>query len=101
MPDETLKLQDQLKKEAGEVYQFISKPVYNIDDMDDRAFMRDHRMEGVYVLGCKAMVDVDRPGRVYVNGADAGEPIVSWRMQLGVKGAALYPGLRSELHGTL
>lgn len=77
MPDETLKLQDQLKKEAGEVYQFISKPVYNIDDMDDRAFMRDHRMEGVYVLGCKAMVDVDRPGRVYVNGADAGEPIVS------------------------
>lgn len=77
MPDETLKLQDQLLKETGGIYRFMDKPLYNIDDMDDRAFMRDHRMEGVYVVACAEMVDETRPGTVYVNDMDAGAPIVS------------------------
>ncbi len=77
MPDETLKLQDELRKKAGGMYQFISKPVYNIDDMDNAAFMLDHEMEGVYVLGCAADVDPDHPGKVYVDEVDAGAPVLS------------------------
>lgn len=77
MPDETLKLKEQQRKEAGGVYQFITNPVYNIDDMDDGTFMADHRMEGVYVMGCKVMVDAERLGKVYVDDVDAGEPVVT------------------------
>lgn len=79
MPDETLKMQDGLQGRAAAegFFLFSRKPVYNIDDMDDGLFMRDHRMEGIFPLGCVETIDVSRPGTVFVDGQNAGVPVIS------------------------
>ena len=79
MPDETIALkakavlQDQ---DPASYYIFNNKPVYNIDNMDNPAYMNDHRMEGVYSLMCKASIDPAVPGIVLINGMKAGEAII-------------------------
>lgn len=76
MPDETLKMQEKMGRRAEGVFQFTRQPYYNIDDMDDGAFMRDHRMEGIFPIGCTENIDPCSPGKVLVDGQDAGAPIV-------------------------
>ena len=45
MPDNTIEMKENLwaqHDDASQVFHFIQKPVYNIDDMDDAMFMKDH-----------------------------------------------------------
>lgn len=75
--DETLQLQDMLKTRMMGDFLFIRDPRYNIDDMDDAMFMRDHRMQGIFPLGCIKEIDPAHPGIVRVDGQDAGAPVLS------------------------
>ena len=80
MPDNTLEMKESFfsrNDEASRLYHFIQKPVYNIDDMDDAMFMKDHRMEGVFVIACRASIDPAWPGDVIVNGKKTAEGIIS------------------------
>ena len=50
MPDETIALKAKAilgNQDPSDIYVFNSKPYYNIDNMDNPAYMNDHRMEGV------------------------------------------------------
>ncbi len=77
MPDETINIMGDLFNSGKKsTYALMSAPVYNIDCMDGPAYMGDHRMEGVYVIICNEKVDEAHPGTVYVDGQDAGAPVV-------------------------
>ncbi len=79
--DETTKLQNEAAATAptlnvGDIFHFIQNPVYNIDDVDHSLYMRDHRMEGVYVIFCEKAIDEDFPGQFFVDGSFAGEAMI-------------------------
>ena len=79
MPDETIALKGKALEAGGgpsEGYVFMNRPVYNIDDMDNAAFMGDHRMEGVFTVMAQQEVAPDQPGQVYVDGEYSGEGII-------------------------
>ncbi len=58
----------------------LSEPVYNIDDVDGKSYMMDHRMSGCLGLVCFRPLAEDAGGRCYVNGEDAGAPVVGGGM---------------------
>jgi len=76
--DETAALLGQAKR--GEVnraeFMMINEPVFNIDDMEGRCYMGNHRMSGCYAVICKADLAEEPNGRYYVNGVYAGTPII-------------------------
>lgn len=79
MPDETIALKGKALEAGGgpsEGYVFMNRPVYNIDDMDNAAFMGDHRMEGVFTVMAQQEVAPDQPGQVCVDGEYSGEGII-------------------------
>ncbi len=91
MPDDTINiLEDQFKGDGKSPFVLWNAPVYNIDDMDNAAFMQDHRMEGVYVILYQGALDPQHPGTVFVDGQDAGAPILS----TGAFGGATMIGFR-------
>ena len=89
--DETARLlQESARKEMGEQdITLTGEPVYNIDDIDGRAYMGDHRMSGCYTLGCRKPINENAGGRYYVNGEYAGEPIIG-RPIFGRRDIALF-----------
>lgn len=76
--DETAKLlQETHRVNPAEADLFLSSaPVYNIDDVDGKAFMTDHQMSGCYSLECRKQIDPAHPGQYYINGQPAGHPII-------------------------
>lgn len=80
MPDETIALKGKALEStdnASSDYVFMNRPLYNIDDMDNSAFMSDHRMEGVFTVMSKCAVSPDFPGQIYVDGVYSGDGITA------------------------
>lgn len=76
--DETLYLKEQAQLPVKDTGIFFSHTpaMYNIDDMDDANFMRDHRMEGTFSITSRITVTPAYPGSVYVDGIYSASAIV-------------------------
>jgi len=88
--DQTARLMNQSKKKMTnhpDIY-FTRDPVYNINDVDGKDYMFDHRMSGCYSIACKKKLSESHPGKYYVNGQYAGEPILN--QALGRQNIGLY-----------
>lgn len=86
MPDETISLKGKALGAGdgpADGYVFMNRPVYNIDDMDNSAFMSDHRMEGVFTVMANYEVSPQAPGQVYVDGSYSGDGIIARGFLLG------------------
>ncbi len=54
----------------------MGEPVWNIDDVDGRSYMIDHRMSGCFALISAKPLGDDAGGRLFVNGTFAGAPVI-------------------------
>lgn len=74
--DETTKLiQESTRGETASIT-LMSEPVYNIDDVDGKPYMMDHRMSGCFPVISKKLLGPNAGGKYYVNGQYAGAPII-------------------------
>lgn len=58
------------------VMSMMSESTYNIDDMDGRAYMIDHRMSGCMSINSSKAIDKNYPGEIYINGKYTGKAII-------------------------
>lgn len=72
----------------------MSPPVWNIDDVDGKAYMMDHRLSGCFGLMVTKKIDPNHPGQLYIDGKPAGR-IILFSGFGGMQGVALF--LRSSL----
>ena len=54
----------------------MGEPVYNIDDVDGKSYMMDHRMSGCFALISKKPLGPNAGGTYSVNGVRAGAPVI-------------------------
>ncbi len=65
------------KKSTGHSCIYLdSDTVYNIDDMDPRAYMQERRMSGCYTVISSAMINPEYPGEVWIDGEYAGDAVI-------------------------
>lgn len=72
----------------------MSDPVYNIDDMDGRAYMIDHRMSGCMCINSTKEIAKNNPGQIFINDKYAGEAIIG---NPGFMGQVIGIFLRTEV----
>ena len=80
--DETKRLLHEATQASTEIpdISLFTEPIYNIDDVDGKPFMMDHRLSGCFPLVSRKKLDKNVEGRYYVNGKYAGAPIIGEMM---------------------
>lgn len=76
--DETTKLVHEAAQEKAGPAELIpmGEPVWNLDDVDGKSYMMDHRMSGCFALLSTKPLAEDAGGTYWVNGVCAGAPVI-------------------------
>ena len=78
MNDSTSKILKTVDTKRTEHPWFVlsEKTLYNLDDMDPRAYMMNRNMSGCYAIYSKKEIDPEFPGTVWINGNNAGNAVL-------------------------
>ena len=63
-------------KTDNPVMYLMTEPVFNIDDMDGKATMGNLKLSGCYVISSSKAIDPRFPGKIFVDGLEAGTPLI-------------------------
>ncbi|MCI8895275.1 MAG: hypothetical protein HFI41_11605 [Lachnospiraceae bacterium] len=78
-----------------EVFSFIQRPVYNLDEMDGKPCMASLRFTGCYTIISGEEIDLEHPGMIYIDGKATREPII-----LSTPGFGVIVGMRIRGYAT-
>lgn len=74
--DSTFEILAGLQNNNQAALSFLTKPEYNIDDMDRRESMISLDYSGCYCIKSSKTIDPERPGMVYIDGQPTEPPII-------------------------
>ncbi len=80
--DATFELLAELQNKQKANIALISAPIYNIDDMDPKFCMVNLMFSGCFCLVSTKTIDPDRPGMIYIDGAETEAPLTPAKMPM-------------------